>query len=126
MTTRDERGREICLLWKYKDEVRNEYFKACRLFTFFCIHKKKVLDSRKFSASGFRWIDIFWDVLNTIWPFLENVCLDTVSQELMRGNWWNLIFSWTFMGLRADSILVYIAQEVPMLFEFFDFFNTVV
>ena len=27
------------------------------------------------------------------------------------------------MGLGADWILVYIAQEVPMLFEFFDFFN---
>ena len=36
-------------------------------FTFFCIHKKKVLDLRKFSASVFRWMDIFWDVLNTIW-----------------------------------------------------------
>ena len=45
------------------------------LFTFFYIHKKKVLDSRKFSTDGFRWIDMFWDVLNTIWPFLENVCL---------------------------------------------------
>ena len=45
------------------------------IFTFFYIHKKKVLDSRKFSTSGFRWIYMSWDVLNTIWPFLENVCL---------------------------------------------------
>ena len=33
------------------------------------------MDSWKFSTSGFRWIYMFWDVLNTIWPFLENVCL---------------------------------------------------
>ena len=44
-------------------------------FTFFYMQKKKVLDSRKFSTSSFRWIYMFWDVLNTIWPFLENVCL---------------------------------------------------
>ena len=36
------------------------------LFTFFSIHKKKVLDSRKFSTSGFWWIYMFWDVLNSI------------------------------------------------------------
>ena len=29
------------------------------LFTFFYTHKKKVLDSRKFSTSGFRWIGMF-------------------------------------------------------------------
>ena len=39
------------------------------------IHKKKVLDSRKFSTSALRWIHMFWDGLNTISPFLENVCL---------------------------------------------------
>ena len=79
-------------------------------FTFFYIQKKKVLDMRKFSTSSLRWIYMFWDVLNTIGPFLENVCLsvclyyfvDTVSQELMGRNGWNLIFSCTFMGLRAD------------------------
>ena len=32
-------------------------------------------DSQKFSASVFRWIYMLWDVLNAIWPFLENVCL---------------------------------------------------
>ena len=47
----------------------------CRIFTFFYAHKKKVLDSRKFSTSSLRWIDMLWNVLNTIWPFLENVCL---------------------------------------------------
>ena len=45
--------------------------------TFFYIHKKKILDSRKFSTSGFRCIHMFWDVLNSISPFLENVCLST-------------------------------------------------
>ena len=29
------------------------------LFTFFYVHEKKVLDSRKFSTSGFRWIYMF-------------------------------------------------------------------
>ena len=51
-------------------------------FTFFYIHKKKVLDSRKFSTTGFRWIDMFWDVLNTIGPFLEKVCLSTILWTL--------------------------------------------
>ena len=65
-----------------------------KIFTFFYIHKKKVLDVRKFSTSGFRWIYMFRDVLNTIWSLPENVCLSayvciqkflgTVSQELMR------------------------------------------
>ena len=89
-------------------------FKSLHILLFFYIHKNKALDSQKFSISGFWWIYIFWDVLNMIWSFLENVwlslrpsvCLyyfvETVSQELMGGNWWNLIFSCTFMGLRAD------------------------
>ena len=35
-----------------------------------------------------------------------SVCMydfvDTVSQELIGGKWWNLIFSCDFMELRAD------------------------
>ena len=43
---------------------------------YFLLYKqKKVLVSCKFSISGFRGIYTFWDVLNTIWLFLENVCL---------------------------------------------------
>ena len=91
-----------------------KYLNLLLIFTFFYIHKMKILDSRKFSKSGFRRIYMFWDVLDTIWPFLENVCLsvcrsvclyyfvDAVSPELMGGNWWNLTFSCIFMGLRAD------------------------
>ena len=45
------------------------------IFIFFHIRKKKALDSRKFSTSGFRRIYMLWDIFNTIWPFLENVCL---------------------------------------------------
>ena len=45
------------------------------IFPFFYVHKKKLLDSRKFSKSGFRWIHMLWDVLLTIWTFLENFCL---------------------------------------------------
>ena len=33
------------------------------------------MDLRKLSITGFRWIHMFWDVLNTIWQFSENVCL---------------------------------------------------
>ena len=43
------------------------------IFTFFYMHKKKVKYSRKFSTSGFQWIYMFWDFLNTIWSFLGNV-----------------------------------------------------
>ena len=49
--------------------------KIVQFYTFFYIHKKKVLDSRKFPTFGFSWIYMFWDVLNTIWPFLENISL---------------------------------------------------
>ena len=45
------------------------------IFSFFYMHKKKVFDSLKFAISDVRWICMFWYVLNTIWPFLENVCL---------------------------------------------------
>ena len=46
------------------------------IFTFFYIlYKKKVLESRKFSTSGFYRIYTFWKVLNTISLFLRNVCL---------------------------------------------------
>ena len=110
------------------------------IFTFFYIHKKKVLDSRKFfdfwfsmdlhvlkcpehdltillssicirrkywirenfSTSGLRWIYMLWDVLNTIWPFLENclsVCLSvsvcrsvcTILWTLYLKNLWSEI-----------------------------------
>ena len=50
------------------------FFSLLILISFFYIHKKKVLDSRKFLTSGFRLIYTFWDVLNTVWPFLEIVC----------------------------------------------------
>ena len=30
---------------------------------------------RNFSLASFRWICLLWDILNTIWPFLENVWL---------------------------------------------------
>ena len=73
-----------------------------RLFTFFYIHKKKVLDSKNFRHSffdGFTCFEMSWTRFD---HFLKisvclHVCLqnfvDTVSQELMRGNWWNFIFS---------------------------------
>ena len=44
-------------------------------YYFLLYKKKKVLVSCKFSISCFWWIYTFWDVLNTCWLFLENVCL---------------------------------------------------
>ena len=82
------------------------------------------MDSQKFSTSGFWWIYIFWDVLNTIWPFLENVCLyvvchqnfvDTVSQKLMHGKWWNfmllhldVIWCWLDFGISQNCMQLYL------------------
>ena len=90
---------------------KSKYFVAELSFILSSIYiRRKYWTIGKFSTSGFRWIYMFWDVLNMNWPFLENVCrsvclyyfVDSVSQELMCGNWWKLIFSCTFMGLRAD------------------------
>ena len=87
---------------------------AYYIFGFFYVHKKKVLDLRKFSTSSFLWIYMFSNVLNMIWPFLENICLltclyvclqnfvDTVSQDPMHGNWWNFIFSCTLIKFGPD------------------------
>ena len=76
-------------------------------FTFFYIHKKEVLDSWKFSTPNFRWIYMFWEAMNTIWIFRKclsvglYVCpqnfVDIVSQELMDGNWWNFVPSFTLI-----------------------------
>ena len=56
--------------FKYECRADNKFFFYCnagyekvvsliRFFTFFYIHKKKLLDSRKFLTSGFRWIYLF-------------------------------------------------------------------
>ena len=56
------------------------------IIIFFCMHKKKVLESRKFSTHGFWWIYIFWYVLNTIWLFLEKVCMYvSILQNFVHG-----------------------------------------
>ena len=70
------------------------HYKPCTLLfycssvfiTFFYVHKKKVFYSQKFSTSGFRWIYIFWDVLKTIIPFLENVCLSICMSPKFCGH----------------------------------------
>ena len=54
-------------------------------FYFFYRHKKKVLGSRKFSTSGFRWIYIFWDFQNPIWPFFKNICLSSCMSPKFCG-----------------------------------------
>ena len=48
-----------------------EIIKACVHYFTACT----VLKSRKFPASSFRWFYMFWDALNTTWPFFENVYL---------------------------------------------------
>ena len=73
--SRLERWENLLNLERPWETVRNYFFFLSTIITFFCRHKKKVLGSRKFLTSGFWWIYRFWGVLNTIWPFLENVCL---------------------------------------------------
>ena len=58
---------------KVEKKKKNEKLNRILLFSIYI--RRKYLDSRKFSTSGFRWIYMFWDVFNTIWPFLENVWL---------------------------------------------------
>ena len=59
--------------------------------------RRKVLDLRKFSTSRFRWIYMFWEVINTILPFLENVCMSVFmslkfcGHYISRTNAWKLI-----------------------------------
>ena len=72
----------IFFAWHYEYRTKDKsHTKIFRIFIFYFIHK--VLDSRKFSTSGLRWIYILWDVLNTIWPFLENVCLNVCLQNFV-------------------------------------------
>ena len=102
---------------------------------YFLLYKKKVLISCKFLISGFWWICTFWDVLNTIWLFLENVCvwrklcgkcksvwtefhenLTLVSSQhkLVSINiWWKSFKRWlcnqtfsTFFGMRRSWLLL--------------------
>ena len=78
------------------------FFRYGCFFTFFYIYKKKILDSGKFSTSGFWWFYMFWNVLNTIWLFRENVCLSvcvcdknfmaSVARELIHRISWNFVF----------------------------------
>ena len=83
------KGGKIFIKIKWmKNDAKNWFFEQSytslqrlihNFFTFFYVNKKKVLDSRKFSVLGFRWIYMFWDVLNMIWPYLENVCLSVYT-----------------------------------------------
>ena len=74
------------------------------VLTFIYAYTKKVLNSRKFSTSGFRLIYMFWDVLNEIWPFLENVCLSSKFCEhcISRTNPWKLMK--LYIQLHLDMI----------------------
>ena len=56
------------------------------IFTFFYIYMKKILDSWTFLTSGFWWINMFWDVQNTIWLFLENACLSVCMSPRSCGH----------------------------------------
>ena len=76
--------------------MKKESF-SFNFFTFFYTHKKKVLGSRKFSTSGFRWIYMFWDVLNKIWPFLESVCLSVSTPPKFCGHCITRTNGWILM-----------------------------
>ena len=66
-----------CFPWKDKMNyhLAVSYHYTYFVLTIFYIHKKKILNSRKFSTCDFRLIYMFWGILNSIWPFLKNVCL---------------------------------------------------
>ena len=76
------------------------------------------MDSWKFSTSGFWWIYMFWDVLNTIWPFLENVCLsvclrnfrDTISST----NEWKWIKLYIQLYLDKNWCWLDISRYLPI------------
>ena len=88
--------------------------------------------SWKFSISGFWWIYAFWDVLNTIWLFLENVYLFVwcprvcdknfvvcVIEKLIYRILWNFIFSFILAKIDFYKALAKIAQQVALSFGHF-------
>ena len=82
---------DICIFLQTRNIFLNLWSISCinelHFLFFFYIHKMKILDSRKLSTSGFRWIYIFWDVLIlTIWPFLKNVCLSVYMSPKFCGH----------------------------------------
>ena len=101
---------------------RNFFFKHRMNLTFFYIlYKKKVLESWKFSISGFYRIFTFWDALNTISLFLQNVCLcvsnfvAVLRQKIMGGIAQNFLFS--------CILLAYLRKFMLITFWFIEFNN---
>ena len=90
------------------DTLKSFHFQQKIIFIFFCIRKKKVLDSRKFR--GFWCIFMFWDVLNMMWPFLENIswceCQFTSNTRNVRKYF---IFSWALrkINLKISTLKAY-------------------
>ena len=85
-------------------------------FTFFYIHEKKELDLRKFSTYGFRWIYTFWDVLNTIWSFSENVCLYVCFQKAF-GHCISRPNARKYLRLTANSLWITHNKTIKLLIE---------
>ena len=65
------------------------------VFTSLYIHKKKELDWLKLSTSGFRWICMFWDILNTIWPFLNVSVCRSVCMYVSKILWTLYLKDWS-------------------------------
>ena len=110
-----------------------------QIFTFFYIHKKKPLDLWIFTTSGIRWINMFWDVMNTIWPSLENVCLSVDLSVCMSPKFCGYCISRTkarklmkhYIQLHLDTIQCWLhlgayRSRSSDVFKILIFFNTVV
>ena len=87
------------------------------IFTFFHIlDMKKVSESWKFLTSSIWWIYTFWDVLNTISLFLQNVCLSTCGTnfvaELAIRFWW---YSWLDFDAYRSKIPLFEIFEISLL-----------
>ena len=125
----------ISLRNRYKIFFSIDLAETIFVFSFFYINKKKVLNSRKFSTSGFRWVYTFWDILNTIWLFLENVFLSaclcvcdkkflaSAARELMNRISWNFVFSITPVKINFYQLLVDIVQQMALQSNVFQFFR---
>ena len=110
------------------------------LFIFFFIHKKKVLDLRKFLTTGFRRIYMFWDVwirFSNFWKMSVwlHICVSVCMSPKFCGHCISRInvqkLMKLYIHLNLDIIQCWLdfgAQKVPM-FEIFvflwNFFNTV-
>ena len=102
-------------------------FSPCKIFIFFCILcKEKVFEFWKFSIFGFKRIYMFWNVLQTISLFLQNICLSAVglsecdtnfvtllAQKIMNRIMCNFVLSCTKYKLVPIRFWLHIVLDIP-------------